>query len=186
METETTDNAAEFLARHGISYSAQFVPFSMSRNAKPGATVRDLWINWRVTFTRAGRAFSTDFQQGIGHLPEHLRSKFGCGPSTMMAQEIELACETGKAPKAMAGYQNWNSTIRLPLAPPTAADVLECLALDSSVLGCAMFEEWADEYGYEKDSRAVEKIYLECRRIAGDMVAVFGHAVMAELRAMEF
>jgi hypothetical protein len=38
--------------------------------------------------------------------------------------------------------------------PPTAADVLESLASDSAgYINAGSFEDWADEYGYDTDSR---------------------------------
>ena len=43
---------------------------------------------------------------------------------------------------------------------PTAADVLNCLASDSSsVENSREFEEWASDLGYDPDSRKAEKIY---------------------------
>lgn len=45
-------------------------------------------------------------------------------------------------------------------AEPTAADVLDCLALDaSSVENARDFEDWCHGYGYDTDSRSAEKIY---------------------------
>lgn len=44
--------------------------------------------------------------------------------------------------------------------PPTAADVLDCLASDASGYdNCRNFEDWAADYGYDPDSRTAEKIY---------------------------
>lgn len=47
---------------------------------------------------------------------------------------------------------------------PTAKDVLACLMIDYSVINHPNFESWADEFGYDKDSREAEKIYNECRK----------------------
>lgn len=49
---------------------------------------------------------------------------------------------------------------------PTAKDALACLTLDYGVINHPNFESWADEFGYDKDSREAEKIYNECMKIA--------------------
>lgn len=191
METQAigdtlADAVREFMEKHGISYAAQFVPFSRSRNAKPGVNPRDRSINWRVTFMRGGRAFSTDYTQGIGYLPEHLQPQFGGGYSLLMAEEIVRTCEEGKAPTPIGGYQNWNNVFRVALKAPTARDVLESLALDSDVDDFRSYDEWASECGYDEDSRKGERVYNECQLLAREMRAVFGSDAMRELRAMEW
>jgi hypothetical protein len=59
--------------RLGVTMATAFVPFSQSRNAKPGAMGNDKpWqsLNWICTFTRFGRHFlTTDYAQGSGHAP---------------------------------------------------------------------------------------------------------------------
>ena len=46
---------------------------------------------------------------------------------------------------------------------PTAADVLNCLASDSSsVENARSFEDWAADLGYDTDSRKAEKIFKAC------------------------
>jgi hypothetical protein len=46
---------------------------------------------------------------------------------------------------------------------PKLADVLDCLASDSSsVDNAGSFEEWCAEYGYDTDSRRAEKTYKAC------------------------
>jgi hypothetical protein len=183
-QAQVTDTFDAWAARHGVGYSAEFVPFSRSRNAKPNATIRDMQINWRVTFTKDGRAFSTDYQQSIGHLPLSVRQPWKGADSTLsrivVAHEpiILAALETGNV-------QTESRFTRGKLDPPTPADVLECLALDAGVLDASTFEEWAGEYGYDADSREAERIYNECRNAAQRMLAVFGHKAMAELRAIE-
>ncbi len=46
---------------------------------------------------------------------------------------------------------------------PTAAEVLECLASDSSSIDNARgFEDWCGEFGYDTDSRKAERTYRAC------------------------
>lgn len=82
-------------------------------------------------------------------------------------------------PEDFAGATSWNVTLkrgepgvdydelRVPFytgsawtEPPTALDVLTCLASDACGYENARdFEEWASEYGYDTDSRRAERLY---------------------------
>lgn len=175
----------EWMNKHGIGYSVEFVPFSKSRNAKPNPKLSDLSINWRVTLTKGGRAFTTDYMQGIGHLPESVRVPWkGANinrlvlahePIVMAAIERNVIQIAGDFGLVRPGAH---------LAPPAAADVLQCLALDANVLEAGDFETWADDYGYDKDSRAAEAIYNEARDQTLRMRAVIGAAALMELQAI--
>lgn len=57
--------------------------------------------------------------------------------------------------------------VGLPDTPPTAAEVLECLIDDATGYRNAnSFEDWAENYGYDTDSRAAYRIFEACRRIS--------------------
>ena len=45
---------------------------------------------------------------------------------------------------------------------PTADDVLSCVSGDSDCADYSSFEEWADEHGYDTDSRKAERTYNTC------------------------
>jgi hypothetical protein len=77
------------------------------------------------------------------------------------------------------GARHWRVTLRrgrssmtVPFSqgpahthPPDAVDVLSCLASDASGFDDARsFEEWADNYGYDTDSRKVERTYRAVQR----------------------
>lgn len=188
MNTMTTEESVfDWMKRHGIGYSAEFVPFSKSRNAKPGATIRDMQINWRVTFTRGGRAFTTDYSQGIGWLPDAVKRPWPGADATL--SRIVLAHESIiRAALERNELQTESGLVRLEnvCPPPTARDVLESLALDAGVEDFRCYEEWAGEYGYDADSRKGERIYNACRQIAGDMRYTFGPTAMRELAAIDW
>ena len=62
-------------------------------------------------------------------------------------------------------------------ADPTLEDVLECLVMDSAYIDRASsFEEWADEFGYDTDSRKAEKIYKACKDQYENLQYLFGEA----------
>lgn len=43
--------------------------------------------------------------------------------------------------------------------PPTAEDVLDCLVSDASSVDNTAFDDWAEEMGYDTDSRKAERTY---------------------------
>jgi hypothetical protein len=66
---------------------------------------------------------------------------------------------------------------------PTAADVLSCLVMDADVLDHDCFDDWANEYGYDYDSRSAEKIYDLCLEQAPKVRAFLGDDFEAFQRA---
>lgn len=56
------------------------------------------------------------------------------------------------------------------------------LVSDADVLDCSTFEEWADNLGYDKDSRKAEATYRECLALALKLRNGLGEAALAELR----
>jgi hypothetical protein len=64
--------------------------------------------------------------------------------------------------------------------PPTAAEVLNCLALDASGYANAQsFEDWCVEYGYDTDSRKAERTYKAVERQADKLARFAGVGVSA-------
>lgn len=168
--------AAAELARRaealGLSIDCAFVPFSQSRNAK------EKWqsLNWRVTLKRNGRdILETDYSQGIAHCPAYsIKGKYG------QANAIAIEIEKGRIAKKAFGDGRYFES-RKPIAPPSLADVLSSLCMDSDVLNYANFEQWAKNFGYDPDSRKGEAIYRQCLEIALTLRAAIGDADLSEL-----
>jgi hypothetical protein len=58
---------------------------------------------------------------------------------------------------------------------PTADDVLESLLSDASLVESTnSSEEWADDLGYDTDSRSAERAYTACRGIRDDLMTFLG------------
>ncbi len=69
---------------------------------------------------------------------------------------------------------------------PTIEEVLECLQGDFQGLeNSGLFEDWADEYGYNKDSRKAEKTYETVKRQAYEFKQFVGHSAYRELLAID-
>ena len=145
------------IADLGLTVNAMFVPWSKSRNAKPKAYNSDRSLNWQVTVKHNGRiVLTTDYMAGIGHCPSVKASvaELGGRDCILRSEKIVSETETGRH------YRN-----QTPLQPDTVS-VIACLIIDASALDSSSFEDWADEFGYDRDSRKAEKVYRECLETA--------------------
>lgn len=157
-----TEQAKKFAAECGLTMTAQFVPWSQSRNK--GDKYPSL--NWLLTLTNGVHTLTLDYMQGCAHLP-HYEHRFA--HYVVYADVVREACETGKS-RLQSGKRNAYDACgadRLvfriaKVEPPALADVLYCLVSDASVLDYGAFEEWAREFGYDEDSRTAEKTYRQC------------------------
>ena len=65
---------------------------------------------------------------------------------------------------------------------PTLAEVLDCLASDAAgVENAKDFEDFANEYGYDTDSRKAESVYDTCVKLAQDLKEFLGPDLYTEL-----
>lgn len=159
----------------GIGFSAVFVPFSRSRNA--GEKHKSL--NWLVTINSGSSSITTDYMQGIGHIPWKTKSPARLNPRSIDAEAaINSACESGHY---TLGYAEWRQA-KIPT--PALLDILACLCSDASVLDCATFEDWAANCGYETDSRKAESIYNDCLEIALKLRSMLGAKELASLQEL--
>ncbi len=164
----------------GLTLRTEFVPFSLSRNAKndrDGTAPSKRSLNWRVTLERNGRdVLTTDYSAGIGHCPSYdQRARWTLDYTALIVHETEKGTRARPSP-ALGGVR-----AGAPIHPE-AASVIASLVLDSSVLDAGGFEEWASEYGYDADSRAAEAIYRACLEHALKMRAAIGDAGLETLR----
>ena len=135
----------EALAALGLTITAAFVPFSLSRNK--GSKHRTL--NWDVTVLRKGHVvLTTPYAAGIAHAPAYQRRR----GNTAIETETETGYRVG------------------PLGKPTherilpdTRDVFYTLILEAgSIMNSRGFETWCDEYGLDTDSRAAYAAWQQC------------------------
>lgn len=186
--TDTSETIAAIAEREGLTLSSAFVPFSQSRNAKPGLDGK-VWksLNWRVTLWRHGReVLTTDYSKGEGHCPA-IKDKRWIGNKHLMRRALDLQIETGKQ-LSKSVFDQEPRVIDKPLTGPSIIEVVASLALDSDVIDYATFEDWAHEFGYDPDSRSGERIYRACLEICLKLRASLGDSVLEELReaALEY
>lgn len=172
-QPDTLNQACESLR---LSVSWEFVPFSRSRNA--GEKTPSL--NWRYSLERDGKEILTgDYMQGAGHCPAYKASVKYLGDinSVLRDSKIREECETGKT---HVNTQTWVKPTKLN--PPSLADLVYCLVSDASAIDHPTFESWADEYGYDSDSRKGEALYRQCLEIALKLRAAIGDSGLEQLR----
>lgn len=153
----------------GLKITAEFVPFSKSRNAGEKSPS----LNWQVTIAREGRggAFIVDYSAGCGHCPGYKQS---FGRETVEQRErVAWECENGFA----SAGASWPEFYRKPGAKrikPEPESVIWSLIQDASVLDAGGFESWAGDLGYDTDSRKAETIYKACIETALKLRALVG------------
>ena len=177
--TNATENLQAAVEALGLTYKAEFVPFSKSRNAKKATKPGDYSLNWFVTISKGNRHLRTDYMQGIAHLPGYTHNTRWTNDAW---DALKSACESGKtvSPRT-AGYMP-SSFGAKPIPTPELRDVMYSLVLDAGVIDAGGFEEWASEYGYSVDSREAERTYNACMKIALELRAMIGDAGIKALQ----
>lgn len=174
MNTELND----FIASLGLSYSAKFIPQSQSRNAKE----KNLSLNWIVSISKGNTAINTDYMQGIAHLPLYFNSN-----NAAYYNYLKQCVENGKYSKNAISHKAFHSLgqwATVPIPAPKLEDVLYSLAMDCDVFNYSCFEEWAENLGYETDSRQAEKIYHACLENALKMRSMLGNDNLEKLQEL--
>lgn len=178
MTTKTPKNA---IASLGLTIEAKFLPWSQAKRWErdDGKYIRKRAIYWLVTVKHNGHAvLTTQYAQGIGHLPDHLQVPWNGSVSLLLASAIEQATETGKARRSL----DTTFPITRPLKPPSAEDVLYCLLSDSEAIDRPTFEEWASDLGYDPDSRKAETAYRACLATGLALRSAIGDVGLSRLR----
>lgn len=177
MTTETTLTPQERIEAAikdlGLSLSYKFVPFSMSRNKDE----KHKSLNWVVTLKRGSASFSTEYSAGCGYCPANKTKDL-----YLKQLQINKECEEGFATKVTLPSIGHIATCRDKPILPSDADVISSLVLDASVLDEPSFESWADNLGYDTDSRKAEAVYKACLEIALKLRAMIGDAGLRDLQ----
>lgn len=163
----------------GLFITAEFVPFSKSRNAKPNPKILDRSLNWKVTVrhqpNKSGETqyhvLTCDYSAGIAHCPSYQPN---ARVTLDYAERIAHETETGRqyCGQVMVGK---------PIGPDPV-DVIGSLIMDASAIDHPTFESWASDCGYDTDSRKAEAIYKQCLAHALALRCSLGESNLAKLR----
>lgn len=163
------------IATLGLTMEAKFIPFSQSRNKAE----KNPSLNWLVTIKKGNHTvIETDYMQGCGHCASYKASVKALGNqnSIMRDKAVRRECDTGKL-----SYVSGCPTNK-PIPPPSIADVLYSLIQDASAIDYATFEQWAQDMGFDADSRKGETIYRACLQTGLALRAAVGEKGLAELQ----
>ena len=159
-DQETKLKLAELLESLGVTMRVE----------SPRANSRDEWNNVESTVIveRNGKAFSTEFHQGIACINWKKTDTFRAGNKAAclhamregrrLTQPSELLAVEAAVEHARRG-NSW-----APWTPPVLADVMSSIVLDASALD-EPFHSWAHEFGYDEDSIKAKKLYETCHEI---------------------
>lgn len=157
----------------GLTVESVFVPFSQSRNKDNEYKS----LNWQVTLKRKGlTVITTDYSAGEGHCPANALTWFS--PSEK-AKALSSECELGKVQLQNDKHRLWGQGKAIK---PDTVDVIYSLFMDSDVLEHSSFEDWANTFGYETDSRKAEATYRDCLAIALKLKAAISETGLEQLR----
>ena len=106
--------------------------------------------HWAVTVNFNGKSYTTEYHKGAAHRCYYSFSGRKGSPVNLNKWKTiddQIALERSRPNK------------------PTLPDVMYALVMDSQEFhyGCLDFEEWAENYGYDTDSRSAENTYNACR-----------------------
>lgn len=149
---DITNEVNEALAARGYTLTAELI--SDDFNGHDGSHT------FSVKLERNGQTLETDYTSGCGHRHYPRREIMNI-----------LSAPKSYAKGAAIEYRHYGLTVdelaqRKRTVPdvPTLADIMGCVVIDAqSVSGGQTFEDFAEESGYDKDSRQAEKVYNGCR-----------------------
>ena len=175
-DTTPTEVAVEpieqFISDHGLTMTAE--PVDANPNI-PDADVNPKASHFTVTIKGRGGALMTFYSVGSGTVdswignPERKRVNHkGWFHGAGMFDSLRNREDFRRNERTL-----WSDEFRQMMAPlyrPELTDVLDCLASDASTVEYVRnFEDWADELGYDSDSRHAEQIYNTIERQAKEL-----------------
>lgn len=121
-----------------------------------------------------------DYAQGSAHCPAY-KGKWD-GSRAYKAKAIAMECETGRIAKIAGGGSGAPYASAKDIPPPAIEDVFYSLLMDSDVLNYRGFEDWADNFSYDTDSRKADATYRYCLEIALQLRACFGDKQFSKMQ----
>jgi hypothetical protein len=133
----------------------------------------------------AARINKADALEHWRGLPDSL-PKFGDGRIDKWQQAgfANVESETGLHARLSTASGSFAGNSLRPLPAPAMIDVLSSLLMESDVLNYPSFDDWAESFGYDVDSRKAEKMYQDCMRSAVALRCAIGSAAIEKLAAI--
>lgn len=172
MHMETTDynkQATDFLEKHDLTFKAEFV----GKNCPPWAGDTELktkhgcpkcggmhgW-EYRITMAKGRQSISFPFWNSWADCYNEVRG----GKQYINGQWVYF--EARRVPKVPSAYE-----VLATISPNTYCET--------------SFEDWCDEFDYNKDSRRAEAMHKRCMEFALQLRQFFTDAEIADLREIQ-
>jgi hypothetical protein len=170
----------EFCTDNALTMTAKYVGIRADKRSTHKPNTRELaepWQHflWACTLEYQGRTYTTEYRLGLGHCTKGRTHKVPC---EIVTNDIARALKPyGRI--AIADVEGYVT----PTAP-SLVDVLGSLTSDASAaLHCRDFEDFCNEYGYDTDSRAAEKVYAACTQVHFELYKLLGGGLYETLLA---
>lgn len=180
-KTEYCDRVAEALASHGLTLTFRFVPKSAApqdriRKEDPNAT------HWKLELRDSKRVvLDIDYTVGSGYSPSY-KIKDRHQKNLCLASEAETGM-VAEYPDIQISSPRAFTTNR-PIPAPSIANGIYSLLLVADAIDYVDFEDWADDFGCDTDSRKAEALYMECQKIGIELRELLGVSTMDHLREL--
>jgi hypothetical protein len=162
MSDEARTKVDTILSAAGVAFNATLIGETTKDNGGGEPWVCDAWV---VTFTVTlfGRIESQrfDYFTGTGQRK----------PNPSIIAQLNASALAKVSKRMLAWEQHYKSWPDVPQAPH-AADVLQCLILDSSAASQS-FADWCSDYGYDTDSRKAFAVYEACQQSGDKLRKIF-------------
>lgn len=151
-ETGTTQmNIETFIKRHGITFSCVEAP----DNPHWTGAKQDGTAHWYYTLKVGGREMSGHYSKSSGLRRWRQSSWNGYKRPAGWKKGERASMPWNPSRCDREAFMAWTEP-----EPPTASEVLDCLAMDASgVESTGSFESWAEDLGMDTDSRSAEASY---------------------------
>lgn len=119
-------------------------------------------FTWKIELSRAGKVFTGKYSAGFAHC-KPVKSVFQKGPREKVTKKIARAFNPfGKI--TLSDLEG-----EVTPTPPTLRSYLYCVQSDANSGEHLLFQDFADEFGYDVDSRKAEKIWRACQQTRGEL-----------------
>ena len=147
--------ALDYLEANNVYIKTKFVPFHLSRNKEN--KLKNL--NWIVTlFKDEKEVAEIKYSAGQAHCPSYRQNP---KDKHLNQRLIDCECENGVKCGLDIGGRAYKK-INGKRIEPKLLDVMNSVILDAECLDFEDFEDWAENFGYDLDSRKSEKLYNSC------------------------
>jgi len=179
MKTDYQKQANDFLMKTGSKLEIEFL-----KNGKHFPTDKENRDIYRCTLSRGSRIYTFNFGQSLANSGFYYtmgRQKINIDRKYLQPEYSKNLIHHIKKDSGYAFMNNGKSDVIHYPKTPNAYDILSCLTKYDP----GSFEDFCSEYGYDEDSRKVEKIYNEVVKEYTQLCTLFTDSEMEEMQEIQ-